>query len=126
MLAQQFALVANRQQLETQLAAVSSELDQQTALVQQASSRPVASIEREQARCQQEISNTERELASLSDNLYLTLQQQLEPQQLDLVNRLFNKQVMLLDSQNFQLHSTLFKQWLVHQATPQHRTSRLN
>ena len=118
LLAQQFALVANRQQLETQLAAVSSELDQQTALVQQASSRPVASIEREQARCQQEISNTERELASLSDNLYLTLQQQLEPQQLDLVNRLFNKQVMLLDSQNFQLHSTLFKQWLSTQATP--------
>ena len=126
LLAQQFALVANRQQLETQLAAVSSELDQQTALVQQASSRPVASIEREQARCQQEISNTERELASLSDNLYLTLQQQLEPQQLDLVNRLFNKQVMLLDSQNFQLHSTLFKQWLSTQATPSIELAGLN
>ena len=117
LLAQQFALVANRQQLETQLAAVSSELDQQTALVQQASSRPLASIERDLARCQQEISNTERELASLSDNLYLALQQQLEPQQLDLVNRLFNKQVMLLDSHNFQLHSTQFKQWLSTQAT---------
>ena len=25
---------------------------------------------------------------------------------------------MLLDSQNFQLHSTLFKQWLSTQATP--------
>ena len=117
LLAQQFALVANRQQLETQLAAVSGELDQQTALVQQASSRPLASIERELARCQQEISNTERELASLSDNLYLALQQQLEPQQLELVNRLFNKQVMLLDSQHYQLHSTLLKQWLSTQAT---------
>lgn len=112
LLAQQFALVANRQQLETQLAAVSNQLDQQTALVQQASSRPLASIERELTRCQQEIVNTERELASLSDNLYLALQQQLELQQLDLINRLFNKQVMLLDSQHYQLNSTLFTQWL--------------
>lgn len=112
LLAQQFALVANRQQLETQLAAVSNQLDQQTALVQQASSRPLASIERELTRCQQEIVNTERELASLSDNLYLALQQQLESQKLDLINRLFNKQVMLLDSQHYQLNSTLFTQWL--------------
>lgn len=126
LLAQQFALVDNRQQLETQLAAVSSELDQQTALVQQASSRPLASIERDLARCQQEISNTERELASLSDNLYLALQQQLEPQQLELVNRLFNKQVMLLDSQNFQLDSTLFKQWLSTQATASLELAGLN
>lgn len=111
LLAQQFALITGRDTLEAQLDAASMELDKQTSLVQQASSLPLASIQREQALCQQRINDTTQELATLSDNLYLALQQHLEPQQLAVLTQLFNKQVMLLDKQDYQLNSQELQQW---------------
>lgn len=87
-------------------------MDEQTTLVQQATSRPLATIQRDQAQCQRELAQVERELSSLADNLYQQLQQQLPTEQLAILNRIFNSQVMSLNHQHYQLDSQLLVQWL--------------
>ncbi len=111
-LAHKFALVPIREMLESNYRFALAQLDEQTTLVQQATSRPLATLQRDQAQCQRELAQVERELSSLADNLYQQFQQQLPCEQLTVLNRIFNPQVMVLNRQNYQLDSQLLMQWL--------------
>jgi len=60
-LAHQFALVPIREMLESNHRYAIAQLDEQTTLVQQASSCPLATIQRDHAQYQRELAQTERE-----------------------------------------------------------------
>lgn len=102
-LRQQFALVAERRTLEASHAQARLALEAQIALVQQAASRSAAAIGRELGRAEQERSSLQRELATLTDNLYLRLKASLGGAQLDMLNRLLARQVMTLGADQFQI-----------------------
>lgn len=102
-LGRQFALVTGRGALEACQAEAKTALDAQIALVQQAGSRGADVIGREQRRAQQECLGLRRELATLTDNLYLSLKAALGEAQLDLLNRLLARQVMTLGADQFEL-----------------------
>ena len=102
-LAQQFALVGERRTLEARHAEARQALESQIALVQQASTRSVDAIERERRSAAQEHAGLQRELATLTDNLYLRLQAALSSEQLAALNVLLARQVMTLGASQFKI-----------------------
>ena len=108
----EFALIANGAVLEEALAIDRSHLEQQTALVQNASSRNVDAIGRDIRRAQDEREQLQRELVTLSDNLYLRLASLLSPPQLDTLNRMLSQQVMSMASYDFTLDPAPLQRWL--------------
>ncbi len=73
-LTNEFALISSRSLLEDGLAAERIALERQTALVQNASSRGVDAIKRDTDSAGRERDQLQRELATLTDNLYLALE----------------------------------------------------
>lgn len=102
-LQRRLALIGERRILEQRLAEARAAFEAQVALVRQAGARSVEAIGREQHRAADDLQGLRRELATLSDNLYLRLQAQLPPEQLDTLNRLLARQVMTLGPARFQL-----------------------
>jgi hypothetical protein len=102
-LQQRFALIGERHLLERRLAEARAAFEAQVTLVRQAGARSAEAIAREQRRAADDLQGLRHELATLSDNLYLRLQAQLPPPQLDTVNRLLARQVMTLGPGQFQL-----------------------
>ena len=103
-LAQQFALVAERRTLEARHFEARQALESQIALVQQASTRSVDAIARERRSAEQEHASLQRELATLTDNLYLRLQGALSSDQLATLNLLLARQVMTLGAGQFDIN----------------------
>jgi hypothetical protein len=108
----EFALIAERSLLEGVLLDERKKLAQQTALVQNASSRGINAIGRDINSTQREHSQLQRELATLSDNLYLHLKNLLGETELDLLNRTLSQQVMTLAADEFTADAVALKQWL--------------
>lgn len=116
----EFVLIADRAILEGALADERRSLEQQTALVQNASSRGIDAIRRDIQAAETERKQLKRELGSLTDNLYLHLKNLLSPQQLDKLNRTLSQQVMTLASDDFTTDPVELKRWLefAQAATP--------
>jgi len=112
LLAAEFALIANRTLLEGSLVANQKALDVQTALVQNASSRSAAAIQRDIASAKRERDQLQRELDNLTNNLYLHLKRVLPPEQLDTLNRVLSQQAMTLASGEFVSVPTELRRWL--------------
>lgn len=108
----EFALISERTLLDGVLVDERKRLAQQTALVQNAGSRGIEAIGRDIDSAQREQKQLQRELATLSDNLYLHLKKLLSPPQLDLLNRALNQQVMTLAAHEFETDPIALKQWL--------------
>lgn len=108
----EFALIANRSALEDSLAAECKALELQTALVQNASNRGVDAIRRDIKAAERERDQLQRELATLTDNLYLHLKSVLPPEQLDTLNRVLNQQTMTLSAQEFSSDPDKLRRWL--------------
>lgn len=108
----EFALIAHRSLLDRALADERRSLEQQTALVQNASSRSVDAIRRDMQAAQTERKQLERELSTLTDNLYSHLKTLLGPQQLDMLNRTLSQQVMTLAPDEFTTSPAELKSWL--------------
>jgi len=113
-LQQQFALIGERRVLEARHAEAKLALEAQIALVQQASSRSVDAIRRDRHSAEQERANLQRELATLTDNLYLRLKAVLGVEQLDALNRLLDRQVMTLGTSEFEIDPSNFPQFGRH------------
>lgn len=111
-LAVELALVQDRSHLEQSLNNAERLLDEQIALIQQASTRGSQAIRRDLNATLKEQLQLQRELGTIADNLYLHLRTVLTETQLDGSNRLFNSQVMTLGPQAFQSSPDLLKQWL--------------
>lgn len=117
-LGNEFALMTERGELEAALHATQLRLDEQTARVQNASSRSAAAIEREIATTRRDCERLERARATLSNNLYLHLQSHLAPDQLDTLNRALNPQVLTLGESEFAADPAALRSWLQTAATP--------
>lgn len=111
-LANQFALISSRGVLEASLAREQALLDAQTALVQNASSRSIETIQRDIDNGQREQHDIERKRATLSANLYLHLKSELPANQLAALNRLLNPQVMTLATREFSTTPDELRAWL--------------
>ena len=111
-LAMEFALVENRRILDASLIEERHLLETQTALVQNASSRGVDAIRRDREGVERERDQSQRELASLANNLYLHLKSMLSPDQLDTLNRTLNRQAMTIPVGEFPIDSVVLRQWL--------------
>ncbi len=116
----EFALIAGRSILDGTLADEHRNLEQQTALVQNASSRGIDAIRRDIQAAQTERKQLQRELATLTDNLYLRLKNLLSAQQLETLNRTLSQQVMTLAPNEFTTDPVELKRWLetAQAATP--------
>ena len=112
LLANEFALVADSAELLATLQSLQTTLDQQIARVQNASSRSLATLQREIAAGERDRADLERALATLADNLYLRLQTLLSPDQLDALNRSFNSQVLTLAASEFETEPRALQAWL--------------
>ena len=108
----EFALIDRRSLLEDALAQERRGLEQQTALVQNASSRGADAIERDKRAALREWEQLKREQATLGDNLYLHLQASLTPPQLDTLNRTLSQQVMTLAPHAFNADPIALQHWL--------------
>lgn len=116
----EFALITDKSILSGAMVDERRHLEQQTALVQNASSRGIDAIRRDIQAAETERKQLRRELATLTDNLYLHLKTLLSPQQLDTLNRTLSQQVMTLASDEFQTNPVELKHWLetAQAATP--------
>ena len=111
-LTNEFALISSRSLLEDGLAAERIALERQTALVQNASSRGVDAIKRDTDSAGRERDQLQRELATLTDNLYLHLKTVLRPEHLDALNRVVSQQAMTMAAKDFSSNPEIFRQWL--------------
>ena len=109
---QKFALVSGRHQLESQHRETKEALERQIVLVSRASSREPIAIERAIQRNKGELARCERELSTLADNLWRHLSEQLAPENIEPLNRLFNQEVMTLASDEFELTKAPLIQFL--------------
>lgn len=107
-----FALITRRGQLEEALAAEQRKLEEQTALVRNATSRGLDAIQRDLKNLDQERNQLDRELASLTDNLYLHLTSVLDEPQLERLNRALNRQAMTLPPGEFESDPAELRRWL--------------
>ena len=98
--------------LEQALQAARQRLDEQTALLLQASTRGSDAIRRDQQAAAREVRQLEAELQTIADNLYLRLKASVPADQLDRLNRFFNSQVMTLGPQAFSYTPEKLEQWL--------------
>ncbi len=108
----EFALIADKSRLDDALADERRSLEKQTALLQNASTRGIDAIRRDIQAAESERKQLKRELATLTDNLYLHLKTLLSPQQLDTLNRTLSQQVMTLASDDFTTDPVELKLWL--------------
>ena len=108
----EFALIADRSILDRALVDERHNLEQQTALVQNASSRGIDAIRRDIHAAEAEGKQLQREKATLTNNLYLHLKSLLSPQQLDTLNRTLSQQVTTLASDEFMTSPAELKRWL--------------
>lgn len=108
----EFALIADKSILDDALADERRSLEKQTALLQNASTRGIDAIRRDIQAAESERKQLKRELATLTDNLYLHLKTLLSPQQLDTLNRTLSQQVMTLASDDFTTDPVELKHWL--------------
>ncbi|HNV59537.1 MAG TPA: hypothetical protein PKH72_07770, partial [Rhodoferax sp.] len=108
----EFALIADKSILDDALADERRSLEKQTALLQNASTRGIDAIRRDIQAAESERKQLKRELATLTDNLYLHLKTLLSPQQLDTLNRTLSQQVMTLASDDFTTDPVELKLWL--------------
>lgn len=106
------ALINERSQLEQQLASTITERNRHIALLDNACGQPAPAIEHQLRRENQELSNLRKEQETLSDNLYLTLKQQISAEQLSILNRGLNRQLLTLPPGDYQLESQQLLQWL--------------
>lgn len=102
-LEQRFALVNSREQLQLQQKEIRKQYDDITARITQVTTRSPSQIERDIERNKNEQKALARELETLSNNLWQTLQAELTPEDTDKLNRLFSRDVMTLGSTNFKL-----------------------
>jgi len=108
----EFALIERRELLEIALQDERRQLEQQTALVQNAGSRGADAIKRDQRVALSERDQLQREQATLGDNLYLHLKSVLTTQQLDVLNRTLSQQVMTLAPHAFTSDPPALNRWL--------------
>jgi hypothetical protein len=111
-LARHFELVAGREVLEQRLAETRALLDKQTVLLHQAGNRSAASLQREITDNEREQQRCGKALATLADNLYLRLQQNLGAGELDRLNRALAATVMTLPPAAFDLEPAPLRHWL--------------
>ena len=116
-LANEFALISDRGTLEKCLATERCALDDQTALVQNASGRSREAIGRDIANAEKERAQLQREASTLSDNLYLSLKAILPAEQLDILNRVLSQQTMTLATSDVTLTVDELKTWLTQAET---------
>ncbi|MDO9477885.1 MAG: hypothetical protein Q7L07_14335 [Pseudohongiella sp.] len=102
-LAERFTLITGRNMLVQQAAAIEHALEAQIALVNQAGSRSMLSIQNEQQRNLKELDILERNLANLDENLYLTLGKLLSDSELQRLNRVLSRDVLTLGHDQFEL-----------------------
>lgn len=108
----EFALISSRSILDSALADERRRLAQQTALVQNASTRGIEAIRRDMDSVGREQKQLQREMTTLTDNLYLHLKSVLTAQQLDTLNRALSQQVMTLATHEFTTDPGKLKTWL--------------
>jgi len=116
-LSRSFELIAAREVLEQRQAEFRTLLEEQTVLVHQASSRSLAGIQRDLATNEREQQRCRNELETLTDNLYLRLRATLDEGELDCLNRALAAPVMTLPSSAFRLDPVVMKP---HLQTPNH------
>jgi hypothetical protein len=102
-LQQRFALVESRAVLETCRRDVQTQRDALVVRLSQAQSRPPASIERELARVDKEITQLTQEMRTQGHNLYQHLAGALPPDQLSALNKVLAKPVLTLGAEDFHL-----------------------
>ncbi|NMT64793.1 AAA family ATPase [Marinobacter orientalis] len=107
-----FTLIHDRSQLEQQLASATEERDRQIALLTNAHGQSAVATDHQLRREEQELSALRKEQETLSDNLYLTLKQHLSEEQLSVLNRGLNRQLLTLSPGDYQLESQQLLQWL--------------
>lgn len=111
-LAVEFTLVRERGDLVHNLQNAEQRLNEQIALVQQASNRGSQAIRSDLKASANEQAQLQRELATIADNLYLHLKSVLPQAHLDGLNCLFNSQVMTLGPLAFQSSPEKLQSWL--------------
>lgn len=112
----EFALIPDRAQLESHLLATEKKLDQQITLIGQTQQRAPAAIHRELVHKQQELAHLQQQKSHLTNTLYHHLSHTLAPEHLDSLNRLFNRSVMTLNPNDFQLDSAQLQSMLAKSA----------
>jgi hypothetical protein len=111
-LAVEFTLVRERGDLVQNLRNAEQRLNEQIALVQQASARGKQAILSDLRASAKEQAQLQRELATIADNLYLHLKQGLPEIHVDVLNRLFDSQVMTLGPKAFESYPEKLQSWL--------------
>lgn len=111
-LSRSFELIAAREVLEQRQAEIRTLLEEQTVLVHQASSRSLASIQRDLTANEREQQRCRNEIETLADNLYLSLRATLDDGELDCLNRTLAAPVMTLPPSAFQLDPVVMKSHL--------------
>lgn len=108
----EFALIPIRSLLEEGLVAERQALEGQTALVLNASSRGVEAIRRDMESAGRERDQLQRELSTLSNNLYLHLKTVLRPDQLAALNLVLSPQAMTMAAQDFSSVPETLRRWV--------------
>ena len=102
----------NAEQLQADREHAQQQLNQQTALIENASGRSLSAIRQEQTSVERELSQARRELASLGDNLYLALQRNLPERQHQQLCQILNTQVLTLSPADFSLDTQQLQEQL--------------
>jgi hypothetical protein len=108
----EFALIPTRSLLVEGLLAERQALEGQTALVLNASSRGVEAIRRDIESAGRERDQLQRELSTLSNNLYLHLKTVLRPNQLAALNLVLSPQAMTMAAQDFSSIPETLRRWV--------------
>lgn len=104
-LADEFALYTSRSPLEARLEQVSTQRDELVTRIGNAAGRTVAAIERDITDTQTRLIDTQAALASIDDNLYLSLVNALEPEQVSMLARAAHPAVLSLPPAAFKLNA---------------------
>lgn len=102
-LEREFALFKDRSELESQLKSYQADLEELIATLSLANSRSPEQIKQNVLREQNRLKNLRNQLSSLTDNLYLQLSKQLSNEELQRLNKVLNKQTMMLPPTSFSL-----------------------
>lgn len=98
--------------LDARLQEAKARRDEQTALVQQASTRGRTAILNDQRSVKRDMELVDRKIDSLTDNLFLALKSSLPARAVDKLNRLLSAQAMTQSSQKFFLDAVALATWL--------------
>ncbi|HRQ45786.1 MAG TPA: hypothetical protein PK725_02495 [Rhodocyclaceae bacterium] len=111
-LSRRFELVSAREILEQHLKDARTKYEAQAALVVNASSRSVAAIQRDIDANRKQLQQRKGQLETLTDNLYLRLQETLDKEALDGLNLVFAQQTMTLPPSAFDISTDALRSWL--------------